>query len=1055
MYQLFANKKSQILFVFLRLFAVTLQRLNKMPTGIQPIFKLLIRSMKRKLTLIVVLLLTGCAFAFAQTTVSGTVKDDQGGTLPGVTVAIKGTNTAVATDVNGKYSISAPGNATLIFSFIGLNSQEISVNNRSVIDVAMTSGNKQLNEIVVVGYGTQKKSDITSAIATVSVKDVSSRPIVSPEEALIGKAPGVQVSIPSSEPGHDLSVRVRGAGSVNGVEPLYVVDGLLASDIKTLDPNSIESISILKDASSTSIYGAAGSTNGVVMITTKQGSKGKSAIDANFSTGVQQISKKIPVLNNQQWLALQTEIDGGTAPVIPSFYNLNTNNNWQDLAYHNAMQTNASVGVSGGSEKGTYYLGLGYLNQDGIMVGSNFDRYSAKFSVNQTANKWLTVGGNINYNRSNQRTVPQNASAAHGGAVIAALVTPEYVPVFMPATTNPNPGYTPLVYGYSTFYSGDNPLSDIYNNNNNTIANNLLGDTHAEIKLPFGIIYRSQLNLTMENSNYEYFLDPYKSLNGIQKNGSATQTYNETTRWAWDNTLTYDKTIGLHKINVVVGTSALNEKIFVSSQTGTGFGSSAIQTLNGASSVSAPYSARAEWATNSYFGRATYSYNDKYLLTATLRADGTSRVGFNNRWGTFPAFSAGWKVSNEDFMKDVTWIQDLKIRGGWGRTGNFPPYSLLYPSYTPLNPVKYPFNSSDTSTPGYSPGGQIGNPDLKWESGNSTNFGFDAGFLNNRITITADYYYKKVTNMIFPQVLPGTTGGKTILVNLPGNNINKGIEFNIDGAIVKQHDFSWDMSLNMSFNNNKMIGLDSAKGQIYYTGGVSLGGGGGPTTQIIKNGYSLGTFWGYKTEGVDPQTGNEKFSTDQTNLGSALPKFTYGIQENLRYKAFSLSLLFDGVYGNKVYDVTRQETEQLNGGANETAGVLLRWEKPGDVTSVPSAINSPNNPAIAFLNTNSTSYYLESGSFFRLRNATLGYNFNPDLLKSIGIQRARLFVTGQNLFMVTKYKGYTPDVNSYGNGTNNKPGNAQDGGPTLLSLGIDDGAYPAARIYTIGINVQF
>ena len=252
-----------------------------------------------------------------------------------------------------------------------------------------------------------------------------------------------------------------------------------------------------------------------------------------------------------------------------------------------------------------------------------------------------------------------------------------------------------------------------------------------------------------------------------------------------------------------------------------------------------------------------------------------------------------------------------------------------------------------------------------------------------------------------------------------------------------------------------MTGLTDA--QVYPTAGVSLGGGGGPNLQIIKNGYSLGTFWGYKALGVDPQTGNEKFSTDPTNLGSALPKFTYGIAEDLRYKAFSLTLLFDGVYGNKVYNVTRQETDQLNGAANESTAVLSRWEKPGDVTSVPTAINngSTNSSAINFLNTNSTSYYLESGSFFRLRNATLGYNFNPDLLKKIGVQKARLFVTGQNLFMITKYKGYTPDVNSYGNGTNNKPTNVQDGGVTLLSLGIDDGAYPAARIYTIGVNVQF
>lgn len=619
----------------------------------------------------------------------------------------------------------------------------------------------------------------------------------------------------------------------------------------------------------------------------------------------------------------------------------------------------------------------------------------------------------------------------------------------MPAGS-PNPG----VYGYSTFYSGDNPLSDIYNNNNNTIANNLLGDAHAEIKLPFGIKYRSQLNLITENSNYQYFLDPYKSLNGIQKSGSASQNYNETTRWAWDNTLTYDKTFGLSKLNVVVGTSALDEKIFFSSQSGTGFGSSAIQTLNGASSVSSPYTAGYEWTSNSYFGRATYAYNDKYLLTATLRTDGTSRVGIHEQWGTFPAFSAGWKVSNEDFMKNATWIQDLKIRGGWGKTGNLPPYSMLYPSFSLLGSGSYPFNASGSATSGYSPSGQIGNPNLKWESASSTNIGFDAGFLNNRITISADYYYKKVTNLIFIKYLPGTTGGKQVAFNLPANDINQGIEFSIDAAIVKQQDFSWDMNLNMSFNNNKIQGLDTTL--VYNTAGISLGGGGGPTTQIIKNGYGLGTFWGYAAQGVDPQTGNEKFAANQSNLGSALPKFTYGIAENFRYKAFTLSLLFDGVYGNKVYDATRMETEQLNGPANENAAVLSRWEKPGDITSVPTAINNgtTNASAIGFLNTNATSYYLESGSFFRLRNATC-YNFSPVVLKHIGVEKIRLFVTGQNLVMITKYKGYTPDVNSFGNGTNNKPVNAGDGGPSLLSLGVDDGAYPAARIYTIGVNVQF
>jgi TonB-linked SusC/RagA family outer membrane protein len=1008
--------------------------------------------MKKRFTLMVVMLLTGCAFAFAQTTVTGVVKDDQGVTLPGVTVKIKGTTTAVATDVNGKYSINVPGNETLVFSFIGFNDQEQPVNNRSMINVTMASSNKQLNEVVVIGYGTQKKSDVTSAISTVNVKDITDRPVVNAQEELIGKAPGVQVSIPSGQPGSDLSIRIRGVGSPNGGEPLYVVDGVQVNDIRTIDPNTIESINILKDASSTGIYGAAGSTNGVVMITTKHGVKGKPMVEADFYTGMQQISKKLSVLNNQQWLALETEILGAP-PTIPSYYNLNTtNNNWQDLIYHTAMQTFTNVSVSGGSDTGTYYFGVGYLNQNGIMVGSNFDRYSAKLSVDQNPTKWLDFGGDFNYNRSNQRQVPQNASSANGGAVISALVTPEYIPINMPQNS-PNPG----VYGYSTFFSGDNPLSDIYGNNNNTIANNLLGNIHAEIKLPFNIKYRSQFNVSMENSNYEYFLDPYKSLYGITLNGQGRQSYNETFRWAWDNTLTYDKKFGLHSLNVVVGTSALDEKIFLSSQSGVGFASSGVQTLNGASSQFTIGTSRYEWATNSYFGRVMYNYNEKYLLTATLRADGSSRVGINNKWGTFPAVSAGWRVSNEDFMSDVNWIQDLKIRAGWGETGNLPPYAILYPSYSPLNGgSSYAFNSSSTASPGVSPGSQVQNPDLKWESAQQTNIGFDASFLNHRINLSADYYYKRVKNMIFVVQLPQSFGNRQEAENLAGYDINKGFEFSIDATPVKSKDFTWDMNVNMSFNNNKITGIDTATS--FQTGFISIGGSKSPLpTGIIKNGLPLGAFWGYVAKGVDPQTGNMVYSPNETYLGSALPKFTYGIAQNFRYKAFSLQLLFDGSYGNKIYDATRMETEALSGYANESTTVLSRWEKPGDVTNIPTAINNgtTNAAAAALLQDQIASNYVESGSFFRLRNATLGYTFDPNLLKIVGITRLRVFVTGQNLFIITKYKGYSPDVNSFGNGTNNAPTNAGDGAVQSMALGIDDGAYPAARIYTIGLNVQF
>ncbi len=989
--------------------------------------------------------------------ITGKVTGANGEALSGVSVTVKGTAIGTVTDNNGVYSLTVPDNATLTVSYIGDETKEVKVNGQSVVDIQLLPSNKQLDQVVVVGYGSQKQKDITSAISIVNTKDISSRPIVSPVEAITGKVPGVQVTAPSGMPGSDLSVKIRGIGSPNGSEPLYVVDGVLANDIRSIDPNTIESMSILKDASAAGIYGAAGSTNGIVMITTKQGTKGRPRVDLSLYTGVQQITKKISVLNNAQWLTLESEIfdttEAGFQATIPSYYNLTTtNNNWQDMVYHNAMQTGVNAGISGGSEKGTYYMDFGYLNQDGIMVGSNFLRYSVKLSVDQAATSWLRVGANLSFNRTNQRTVPVNASTQLGGAVISALVTPEYIPVYMPAGS-PNPG----VYGYSTFYSGDNPLSDIYNNTNNTIGNNFLGNAYAEIKLPYNLKLRTQFNSVIENSKYDYFLDPYKSLYGLSLNGQANDSYSETNRWAWDNTLTYSKIFGSHTLNIVVGTSALEESIALSSSSGQGFATSAIQTLNAASGHYTVSTQNFEWSTQSYFGRINYSYNDKYLFTGTFRTDGTSRVGINNKWGSFPALSVGWRVSKEDFMQNVNWVSDLKIRAGWGETGNLPPYTVLYPSYTLLSPgAPYAYSSSSTAEPGVTTTSQIGNPNLKWESGAQTNIGFDATFLDQRLTFSADYYYKKVRNMIFSQMGSLVFGGPITQINVPGYDINKGLEFNVDATIVKGKAFIWDINFNISFNHNEITNLDTTVTTSYQTGPITVGGSRAPIyTQIIKNGYSLGTFWGYQALGVDPTTGNEIFGNNLTNLGSALPKYTFGFTNTFHYNDFSLTLLIDGVQGNKVYDETRMEIENLTGYANESAAVLNRWKEQGNVTDVPRALaNGTTNAAnAALLQSQVSSLYVEDGSFVRLRSATLSYQLSQKILKPLGISSLRFYVTGQNLFIITKYKGYYPELDSFGQGTNNQAVNAGQG-PSLYSIGVDAGAYPAARTITIGANVQ-
>lgn len=981
--------------------------------------------------------------------VKGKVLDETGMSVPGASILIKGTSKSTTTDLDGNFEIKTSLNGVFVISFVGYATIEEPINGRKDVTIKLKTESEKLEEVIVIGYGTQKKTDVTSAISTVGVKDVSDRPIVNAVEAITGKSSGVQVSSSSGSPGGSLSVRVRGIGSPNGGEPLYVVDGVLTSNVKAIDPNNIESINILKDASAAGIYGAAGSTNGVVLITTKKGKKGQPRTEINFYGGIQQIMRKLPVLNNSQWFDIKTEIFG-TEPSIPSYYDLEgTNNNWQDLIYRTAAQSSVNLSTSGGSDTGNYYLGLGYLNQEGIIVGSNFKRYSLNLNVNQDITQKIKFGGSVNYNRTNQRSITDNTSANFGGVVLSALVTPEFIPVFMPSNS-PFPG----VYGVSNFYSGENPLGLIFNNENKTIANNLLGSTYVEAKLPLNLTFKTQLNGVVQNSKYDYFLDPYSSLSGRTTQGRGESNYNEVFRWQWDNTLNYKQNFGEHSLDVIVGTSAMNESISNSNQLGAGFATSAVKTLNAASSNFQIGTGEYEWSTNSYFGRFNYGYDNKYLFTATFRRDGSSRVGTNVVYGNFPALSAGWKISNEKFMENVNWMQNLKVRLGWGKTGNLPPYTMLFPSYSLLNVgAPYAFNASNVA-PGIKPAPQLGNPDLKWEAATQTNIGLEVGFFNNRLNLTADYYHKKVEDMIFTVQLPLTTGSSVTAMNLAGNNINKGVELSLDADIIQGDDFNWSSNLNFSRNINSIEGID--ENTSFQTGPVLIGGSQVPIyTQIIKNGYSLGTFWGYKSEGVDPQTGNLVYGDELVDLGSALPKFTVGFSNEFSYKGLSLSFLFDAVQGNKVYNATRMEIEAMSGFANESTEVLKRWKQPGDITSVPRALGNAttNTGAAALLKNTVSSHFIEDGSFFRLRNITISYQIEKKFVERIGLAGLKIYGTAQNLFTVHNYKGYYPEVNGFGQGTNNQAESAGSGS-SLMSLGIDRGTYPAAKIFTAGINIQ-
>lgn len=1008
----------------------------------------------------VILLLSGYLFAFAQTTtVKGVVKDGQGLPLPGATIVVKGTNDAVSADLNGKYSINVAPTATLVFSFVGFDNQEIPVNSQTELNVTLTSNNKQLNEVVVVGYGSQKKKDITSAIATVSTKDVSTRPIVNSSEILDGKAAGVQVFNASGAPGGgNFSVRIRGASSPNGSEPLYVIDGTIVTSTAGLDPNNIESVSVLKDASAAGIYGSLGSTNGVVLITTKKGTAGQTKVELNMYAGKQQIVKKLDMLNADQYKSLISDEYTNAGQSVPAFpSNFTANNNWQDLTYRTANQSGINAGISGGTDKGTFYIGLGDLNQDGIINGTNYKRYSANVSLEQKIKKWLTFGTNIAYNRENGRTVNTNSSANHGGTVLSALSTPPIVPVF---------GANGMYQANSDNTS--NPLDDIYSNNNNYVKNNLLGNVHTEITLPFNIKYRSQFGISLNNYNNDSFTDPLTNQGASQVNGIGSHDNNETFRYTWENTLTYSTVINKrHSITAVVGNTEIEEKYNSSYLYGTGF-PAGITTLNAASANKQVSTYKTDWTLRSYFGRVNYAFDDKYLVTASMRADGSSRAGINHQWGYFPAVSGAWRISQENFLKDNSFIRDLKLRAGYGEVGNLP--QTIYNSYSTLNPTGYLFGGNAAS--GYLPGNPAGNPDLKWETTKGVNVGFDISVLNDRLSLSADYYSKKTTDLIFPIVISAAEGGASNLkyTNLGGNVLNQGIEFSLTGRIVDGANFKWIATINASFNKNRVNGLPqvldasgNSVGQTFPSGGVAFGGSGNATNlTIVKNGLPLGAFYGYQYAGVDPANGNALYKTanggttatptaaDQTYLGSGIPKATYGFASTVSYKNLSLDFLFDAVTGNKVFNATRVETEGMYLISNASTAVLGRWEKPGDITNIPAAVYGGTNSA-GVSTILPSSRFIENGAFLRLKNLSLSYLIKSALLEKQGI-KVRVFATAQNLFTITKYKGYYPEVNVFSDASQN---NGSLGAPSSTATGIDYGTYPQTKTYTAGLNVTF
>ena len=994
--------------------------------------------------------------------ITGVVTDDQNLPMAAVSVTVKGTSTGTTTDVNGKYTITADENSTLVFSSLGYISQEVEVNKRAKIDVQLLTNSKALNEVVVVGYGTQKKRDVTGAVGSVSLTAVSKTPVFGTAQLLEGQVSGVQVTQTNSQPGAAFTVRIRGTNSINySSDPLYVVDGFAGADISALNPNDIASMDVLKDASSTAIYGNRGA-NGVVIITTKSGTAGKNVVTADVYDGVQNVGRELPMMNapqfatyldrvttyNNQYNTTQTALPYTQAQIDA----MGPGTNWQKELFRAAPIVNANASLSGGTPDTKYFLSIGYFGQDGIILNSGYKRGNLRYNFTHNISSKLTFGLNsqLSYDQQNIANVNTNGGSTGGTLLDALRISP-----IVPVRDNT---------GTYTFQNGPNGYVDLVGNPiaaaelNTDISKNFR--VFLNSFLTYEIIKDLKLKVSIGTDdvfNREDQFQPSTTYLGLASNGFAQISNPINFNWLNENTLTYTKQIGKSQtITALAGYTFQQFKYTTSTATAKSLTTNNLGTDNlGVGGNLSSSSSTNSHALESFLGRVNYSLMDKYLLTASIRRDGASVLGSAHNFGTFPSGALAWRASNEDFLKNVTVISDLKLRVGYGVTGNsnIDPYSSL---------AQYGFNSyvlNGTRVVGTSPN-NIGNNNLQWESTASTDIGLDLGLLQNRITFNADVYDKKTSKLLFNRTVPASSGFTTVLDNL-GAVSNKGIELSLNTVNIQQPNLRWVTNFNFSRNINKILSLGGIPYQI--TGNVSSSlYPGGQNSSILQVGQPIGAFYGYKFEGIwqsqaqitasgtkeavkpgDPRYedlngDNNITAADRTIIGYAVPKFNYGFSSSLTVQRFNLYVLLQGVYGNSILNENLIESENGTTNDNKQNYVLTQsWNGTGTSNTLPS-VGSTLRRSLG-----PTSDVLESGSYLRFKTITLSYDLPLPKLTHV-FKSASIYVTGQNLITVTKYKGYDPEVDSYSNS-----------GGNYTSLGTDYNPYPNVRTYLLGVRFGF
>ena len=989
---------------------------------------------KRKNLVFMLLLMVFSLSAQAQHEIRGVVNDALGEPLPGVNVVVKGTTTGTLTDLDGRYQISVPGSdVTLRFSYIGFISEEVQVSNKREINVTLKEDLQQMEEVVVIGYGSVARKDVTTAVSTVSTKDISERSIVSAAQAIQGKAAGVNVYQPNGSPGAGMVIRVRGTTSVNGSnEPLYVVDGVPVDNLNFLSPMDIASMQILKDASSAAIYGSR-AANGVVLITTKQASGGaKIAVSSQF--GVNKVSNQIKSLNAVQYKELMDELRPGA---IPGDATTNLTD-WHNEVYGTGTTQNYQVQVSDGTDKLKYFISGGYLNEKGILNSAFFRRYNLRANIDNQVRKWLNVGANISYADNSKNSVTTGQGSNRGGVVLAVVNLPT-------ATTIKNP--TTGLYNRSFFGQNiTNPMEAIENGKNNqNKENRLIVSGNTTITFMPELTLKTSFTLDRRNEISTGFTPPVHSTDRDDW-GSAWDTRASNTLLIFDNVLTYKKTfMEKHNLEAMAGTSWTDSDWSQSYINGTHYKDASIKTLNAANKITWDNtgSRAAQWGIMSVFGRLSYNYDSKYLMTFNMRADGSSKLHPDHRWGVFPSFSAAWRISSEKFMQDFDWLDDLKIRGGWGQTGNQSGIGdYAYLQRYDITRQAWFEQGKENALPILSIA-NLRTPDLTWETTSQSNIGLDITLLENRLTFVMDYYYKSTTDMLMYANIPSGAAAATEIIRNEGEMTNQGFEFAVN-SINTTGEFGWNTNFNISFNKNKLKSLELQ--QVYYDAETTDA---FHQVRVVRNqpGRALGGFYGYISDGVDPETGELMYrdinedgkitASDKTYIGDPNPAFIFGLTNSFSYKNFNLNIFLQGSVGNDIFNASKGDTEGMYDLKNQSTAVLDRWRTPGQITDVPKA----------GFNIQPSSYFIEDGSYLKLKDISLSYNIKNSALSKVGIARIQPYFTARNLLTFTKYKGMDPEVNEWGDKDDERGKGAVQG--------IDWGTYPHSKSYMFGINVEF